>query len=190
MSDRGAPLESHEESNDALLALRARDGQIDALTTLLERYRNPLIALGVQLTGDRDLALDLLQEASIKAMHHIAELADPGLFYGWMRGIVRHLALDRIRSRKRADARHELHAERRARHDDPDAPDPEAIYREVVDAILSLPDEYHVPLFCRFVEEASYADIALRAGRTRDSVRGLIYRGTKLLRGKLEHHLS
>lgn len=140
------------------------------------------------MLGDRDEALDVVQDASIKAMRHIAELVDDGLFYGWARGIVRNAALDKLRSRKRSENRRQELA-RRAEGAQGEA-DGEAIYGEVLEAILSLPDEYHVPLFCRFVEEASYAEIAIRAGRTTDSIRGLLYRGTKLLRGKLQHLMT
>lgn len=178
------------DADDARLADRARAGDTPALATLLQRYRDPLVALAYQLTRNRDDALDLVQDASLRAFERVAELADPALFYGWMRGIVRHLSFDKHRARSRRDAhlpeiaRH--HEEARALATDK----AEAVTREVIEAILSLPEEYHVPLFCRYVEEAAYTDIALRAGRSLDSVRGLIYRGTQLLRKKLAHHLE
>lgn len=179
---------SEAPGDDALLVARARDGDGRALATLLERYRPALIALATHVSGDREDALDAVQEASFKAIRRLGELADGALFYPWMRGIVRNHCLDGHRSRKRNDARKDELARRGAGGpvETPEHAEGE-ITEAVIAAILELPQEYHAPLFCRFIEEASYAQIATRTGRTVTSIRGMLYRGTKLLRDKLQH---
>ena len=50
---------------------------------LLERYRQPLFALAMHTVGHREEALDVLQEACLRAMKRIGDLEDPLTHADW-----------------------------------------------------------------------------------------------------------
>ncbi len=174
---------------DAELALQAKAGNQAALSELLKRYHGPLFATAMRAISNRDDALDVLQDACIRILGSIGTLHDTKLFYPWARNIVRNLALDRLRGRKRVQQKREhIVAREAARVSGSDKA--ELLYNQVLQAIQELPDEYHVPLFCRYLEEISYQQIALRTGRSVDSIRGLLYRGTRMLRDSLNKYFE
>src|SRR5262249_1121501 len=63
--------------------------------------------------------------------------------------------------------------------------------RQQVLAILrSLPEEYRLPLTLRYIGGADYETISEQLGLSNGSLRGLLHRGLKLLRVKLEQTLG
>lgn len=133
---------------------------------------------------NREDALDLLQDACIKVIQSIGNLNDPERFGPWARNIVRNLSLDRIRRHERHRNKQEQIAAREAARPR-DTGESARIHDAVLAAIEDLPEDYQAPLFCRYVQELSYEEIAIRTGRTTDSIRGLLYRGTRMLRTRL-----
>src|SRR5437667_8192881 len=55
------PLKSNSRSDRELIAA-INDGQADAFEALYYRYRDWVVGLAYRFTGDRELALDVLQE--------------------------------------------------------------------------------------------------------------------------------
>jgi RNA polymerase sigma-70 factor (ECF subfamily) len=90
-------------TTDAELVTRARAGEVDALGVLLDRYRVPLYATAMALLGDREAALDAVQNAYLVALTRLDGLRDPGAVGGWLRTIVRNCGLMHLRR-----TRHEI----------------------------------------------------------------------------------
>ncbi len=63
------------------------------------------------------------------------------------------------------------------------------VYQEVVAAIRTLPQEYQLPMFWRYVERKSYSDIAVKTKIPRDVVRLMLFQGTRLLKTQLGPHI-
>lgn len=78
------------------LVLSARAGDRDAFGELFERYRYQLLALAKRLVNDSDEAEELVQDVFIKAMQKIDQLRVPEAFGGWLRQIVRRMAINRV----------------------------------------------------------------------------------------------
>src|SRR5438309_5164669 len=55
------PLKSNSRSDQELIAA-INDGDSDAFEALYYRYRDRVVSLAYRFTGDRELALDVLQE--------------------------------------------------------------------------------------------------------------------------------
>ena len=53
------------------------------------------------------------------------------------------------------------------------------------DALQSLPEEYRLPLTLRYINGADYETITKQLGLGNGALRGLLYRGLKLLRSGL-----
>ncbi len=71
---------------------RVRDVQasdLGAFADLIVGQRERLFAIAFHLTGNREDALDAVQDAVVRAMVHIPELRDPEAFPGWIARLVR-----------------------------------------------------------------------------------------------------
>ncbi len=94
------------------LARRFRDGDEHAFEALQHRVRERLYRLAYRLTGRRDDALDVVQDALFKAYRDIARWNERASFYSWLYRVATNLAIDRLRRRKRVRALHERLAAR------------------------------------------------------------------------------
>lgn len=82
------------------LVERARGGDVDAFTALVERHQRLAHGSAVAVLHDADLARDVVQESFVAAWHGLPRLLDPKAFPAWVRGIVRRQALHALRSRR------------------------------------------------------------------------------------------
>jgi RNA polymerase sigma-70 factor (ECF subfamily) len=80
---------------------RARKGDHDAFTTLLDVRLARLDAAARLILRDPELARDAVQEASIRAWRDLPGLRDPDRFDGWLHRLVVNACLDLVRRRRR-----------------------------------------------------------------------------------------
>ena len=92
--------------SDEALAAEAARGDTEALRCLFERYQVAAFNLILRLTGDRELARDLLQEAFTRVWT-MAHTFDParGAFKGWLYTVALNTARSEL-GRKRHAVRH------------------------------------------------------------------------------------
>ncbi|MBK9030439.1 MAG: sigma-70 family RNA polymerase sigma factor [Myxococcales bacterium] len=88
-------------SDDRLLVERAQRGDRDAFRALFERYHRRAYALAFGVVRNQDDALDVVQDAFIKAHRHLDKFEGQASFYTWLYRIVMNLAIDHIRKHKR-----------------------------------------------------------------------------------------
>ena len=81
---------------------QARDGDRDAFGRLVELYQRRAVAVSYRLLGKIDDALEITQDAFLRAYKNIATLEAPGAFGSWLLRIVCNLSLNYRRSRKRS----------------------------------------------------------------------------------------
>ncbi len=86
---------------DELLVLRAQDGDAKSLQRLAQRWHARLLGHAHQVTGRRDAAADVVQEAWLSIIRGLAGLKDPAAFRGWAFRIVHHRAVDWVRRQQR-----------------------------------------------------------------------------------------
>ena len=82
------------------LVASAVAGDVDAFTTLVQRYQSMAFGYAFSILGDFHLAEDATQEAFIAAYRNLPNLQNRERFGGWMRGIVRYECLHLLRSRR------------------------------------------------------------------------------------------
>lgn len=87
------------DMEDEQLVRRCRDGDGKAFETLLQRHQAACFSLALRILGDRDEAMDALQDSCIKAWRAIGDMRG-GSFRSWMSSIVARTSLDRIRARR------------------------------------------------------------------------------------------
>ncbi|CAA9561538.1 MAG: ATP synthase beta chain [uncultured Thermomicrobiales bacterium] len=82
----------------AALVERARVGDADAYTCLVQRYQAMAFGYAYASLGDFHLAEDAAQQAFVTAWRRLAHLEHPERFGGWLRGIVRFECLRLLRA--------------------------------------------------------------------------------------------
>lgn len=71
------------------------------LTLLMETYESPLGRYLQSLTGNREMAQDLVQETFLRAYLHLPSLRDEGAVKPWLYRIATNLAMTALRRRSR-----------------------------------------------------------------------------------------
>ncbi len=82
------------------LVTAARGGDISAFESLVNRYESKIFRLGMNITGNREDAEDVMQEAFLKAYQHLPEFEGNSRFYTWLVRIAVNQALMKLRKRR------------------------------------------------------------------------------------------
>jgi RNA polymerase sigma-70 factor (ECF subfamily) len=88
-------------ATDEALVKLARRGEMTAFEELVARHRDKIYARAFSMLRNEDEALDLAQEAWIKAWQRLKQFQVEASFVTWMTRIVINLCLDRLRKFKR-----------------------------------------------------------------------------------------
>ena len=90
-----------EPVDDSDLVAKAKRGDRDAFRTLFERYHRRAYGLAYGVLRHQDDALDVVQDAFIKAHKHLDKFEGNSSFYTWLYRIVMNLAIDHLRKHRR-----------------------------------------------------------------------------------------
>ena len=173
---------SPAELTDDILIAAAREGDRVAFGLLIDRYRATTYAFAASLTGNREDAEDIVQEAFVRAYLALERFRAGGRWSTWLMRIVQNLCRDSIR-RKNVRRTAEL-------TDDEEycAPTPEERILEIegrnvlLDRIVTLPEKFRVPLVMRYAHQQTYKEIALAIGVPESTVVGRLAGALRILR--------
>jgi RNA polymerase sigma-70 factor (ECF subfamily) len=98
--EHGAEELIFREVEDRDLIAKARRGSLEAYNLLVSRWEKHVFNYLLRLVGDREDALDLSQEAFLKAYQNLAKLEDAGRFAPWLFRIAHNEAYSLLRKRK------------------------------------------------------------------------------------------
>lgn len=136
----------------------------------------------IRITGNNEIAKDLLQDGFVRAFKNIHQLDDPQSFAGWIKRIMVNIGLEYIRKKKVA---YEIidEAEEVAEFLEESLIDDESIHR----AIKELPDGCRT-VFCLYLLEGyKHAEIADELGISESTSKTQLMHAKKLMKQKLEH---
>jgi RNA polymerase sigma-70 factor, ECF subfamily len=158
---------SVDAESDAVLSRRARAGDSEAFGTLIERYMRRAYVHALGIVGSREDALDLSQEAFVRAYRARHTLDPDRAFYAWLYQILRRLCFNFLRdSRTRARLR-DAHAADwvvplapRAYADPAAEAERAEERRRVSKAIERLPQREREVLVLKEFQELTYREIA------------------------------
>jgi RNA polymerase sigma-70 factor (ECF subfamily) len=196
-------------SDPEMLLVLAKAGDGEALGRLIERHRGYLILLarmqiGRLLRGKLD-AEDLLQETSLEAHRGVARFRGTSevAFRAWLRQILAAVLSNQVR-RYRGTKGRDARMERRLVEDldrssraldrgliaEQSSPSQQVARRErallLAEALAILPEDYRDVIVFRHLEGLGFAEVALRMGRSEDSVKNLWVRALARLRRTLD----
>ncbi|MSU61331.1 MAG: sigma-70 family RNA polymerase sigma factor [Pedosphaera sp.] len=89
---------------DDALVRASQKGDMVAFEELVSRHRDKVYARAFSMMRNEDTALDLSQEAWVKAWQRLAQFHGDSSFLTWMTRIVINLCLDQLRKQKRLRA--------------------------------------------------------------------------------------
>lgn len=147
------------------------------LEDLYERHASSAFRLAYLLTGDRQLAEDLVQEAFLRTFGRFRDLRNPSAFGGYLRTAVVNLARSHFRRRKVERA----YLERKRAHPEDHGP---AIgtQHEMWEALQALPARQRAALVLRYYEDLTEAQVADVLRCAKGTVKSLTSRGLERLR--------
>ncbi len=92
--------DSHVDNSELRLVESAAGGDREAQRELFEQHRDVAFAAAVRIVGNHHDALDVVQDAFIKAFARLSGFRRGASFRTWLLRIVTNQALDLLRSRK------------------------------------------------------------------------------------------
>lgn len=150
--------------NELALICAARDGNREALDTLLTRHWAWLKALVYAVLADPWDIDDVLQEVCLRVVTRVHTLREPECFCAWLAILVRREAIKHHRGRSRRsnlmDAASAVISESQADPDPLDRLEREELCRKVLGAVSTLPEKYREVFMLAHSGELTYAQMA------------------------------
>lgn len=91
----------YASADDADLVKAAQQGDMEAFEELVARHRDKIFARAYSVVRNEEEAVDLSQEAWVKAWQRLKQFQGEASFTTWMTRIVINLCLDHLRRQKR-----------------------------------------------------------------------------------------
>ena len=184
--------------DDRELVESARKGDRDAFRTLFERYHRRAYALAFGVLRHQDDALDVVQDAFIKAHKYLDKFEGNSSFYTWLYRIVMNLAIDHLRKHKRVKPVEldEAHLEEGAAGDDSLLPKflggnpgralmDKEIRARIDEALAELSENHRPVLVMRELEGMSYEEMAQAMGCSKGTIMSRLFHARKNMQKRL-----
>ena len=97
MTEQPQAIVSRDEGQ---LVSEAKAGNYSAFEELVNRYEKKIYRRGMNITGNREDAEDVLQDAFLKAFEHLPDFREDSRFYTWITRIAVNEALMKLRKRR------------------------------------------------------------------------------------------
>jgi RNA polymerase sigma-70 factor (ECF subfamily) len=182
--------------DDRDLVEAARKGDRDAFRTLFERYQRRAYALAFGVVRHQDDALDVVQDAFIKAYKHLDKFEGNSSFFTWLYRIVMNLAIDHLRKHRRARPVEldEQHLEEGS--DDTLLPKllggnpgralmDKEIRARIEQALGELSENHRAVLIMRELEGMSYEEMAQAMGCSKGTIMSRLFHARKNMQRRL-----
>jgi RNA polymerase sigma-70 factor (ECF subfamily) len=190
----GAPMS--ERKIDQALVERVQQGDKAAFDVLVLKYQNRIIKLVNRYVHDPDEAMDVAQEAFIKAYRALGRFRGDSAFYTWMYRIAINTAKNYLVATRRRPPVNDIDASEAEQYDgaaglkEYDTPEhlllKDEIQATIARAIDELPDDLRTAITLRELEGMSYEEIAQAMDCPIGTVRSRIFRARDAIDGKLQ----
>jgi len=174
------------ESTDKELVKRVQKGDKGAFDLLVLKYEHKIVNLVMRYVRDPEQALDITQEAFIKAYRALPRFRGDSAFYTWMYRIAVNTAKNYLAAQRRRPMDVELDMQDpeqyglHAKLKDTDDPEGVNLSRELQEtlerAIEALPDDLRTAIILRELDGMSYEEIAQTMDCPVGTVRSRIFR--------------
>jgi RNA polymerase sigma-70 factor (ECF subfamily) len=188
-------------SEDLEWVREAQAGDREAFSRLVEKYRRKIYNLAYGMLGNREDALDMTQEAFLKAYRSLAGFRGGSDFYTWLYRITYNQVIDHYRKEGRKQhveyddtyvhPNEESIRTSPSSHFQPGKALAEKELRRVImDAIQSLPKPQRAVIVLREIEGLSYEEIAASLGVRKGTVMSRLHYARQRLQEILRPYLE
>src|SRR5438270_14054552 len=189
---------------DGQLVERANDGDRKAFDELIVRYQRQAVAVSYRLLGNTQDALEVTQDAFLKAFTSLSTLQKPEAFGGWLMRIVSNLSLNYRRGRKTktqlplddllgpadAQATDAGGSQWMARSGDPvRGLESQELGVKLQEALNQLPEKQRQAIVMFTIQEMPQKEIAEALNCSVEAVKWHVFQGRKKLKEMLKEHL-
>jgi RNA polymerase sigma-70 factor (ECF subfamily) len=169
------------------LVERAQANDSDAFAELVRIYQRMSLSIAYGVLGDATAAGDVSQDGFLRAWERLGDLREPERFGTWLCGIVRNLAVDRLRRRRRIEPLSSAATASHCRwtHDPVEDVCRHESREMVAGAIADLDESARTALKMRYYDELPSKQIGRLLGISADAVDMRLIRARKRLRAAL-----
>jgi len=185
-----------ERQNDQILVERVQAGDKQAFDLLVIKYQSRVINVINRYLRDPVEAMDLAQEAFIKAYRALPNFRGESAFYTWLYRIAINTAKNFLVAQSRRPPGNDIEATDAEQFEGPSAlketATPESmllrdeIQKVIFSAIETLPDDLRTAITLRELEDMSYEEIAEAMDCPIGTVRSRIFRAREAIDTKLK----
>lgn len=178
-------------SSDLALIKRVQQGDRSAFDLLVVKYQHKILNLVMRYVRDPSEALDVTQEAFLKAYRAAPSFRGDSAFYTWLYRIAINTAKNHLVAARRRPMTLDLDLQETEQYEafgnlrDIDTPERLALTDEIGEAvnkaIASLPDELRTAILLREIEGMSYEEIAQTMDCPVGTVRSRIFRAREAI---------
>jgi RNA polymerase sigma-70 factor, ECF subfamily len=193
-------LAASVRESDAIAVERTLAGDRDAFRVLVERHSQNVFRLAYRLTGNRHDTEEVVQEAFLRAYQKLGQFEARSNFGTWVFRIAANYAIDRMRQRRKEDARREMpivNAQDETEHDPlakvaDAAPSPERLTqsielrKQMEDALATLSHAERTAFVMRHWEGCGIEEIAAVLKSNTSAAKNTVFRAVQKLRRLLE----
>jgi RNA polymerase sigma-70 factor (ECF subfamily) len=183
------------KSTDRELVKRVQKGDKGAFDLLVLKYEHKIVNLVMRYVRDPELALDISQEAFIKAYRAVPRFRGDSAFYTWLYRIAVNTAKNYLAAQRRRPMDIELDLQDpeqyglHAKLKETDTPESLALSHELQEtlerAIEALPEDLRTAIILRELEGMSYEEIAQTMDCPVGTVRSRIFRARDAIGKKI-----
>ncbi|RMF06267.1 MAG: sigma-70 family RNA polymerase sigma factor [Candidatus Neomarinimicrobiota bacterium] len=188
------------EISESELIRRAKDGDQQAMSLLVERHSGRIYNLALRLMDNREDAEDVLQETFMILVQKLHTFSERSTLYTWLYRIATNVALGKLRQKKIVDdfvSVHDPDFEHVRGFDIKDWPDhleekiDEEEFRECLrKAMAVLPENYREVFVLRDLENLSTRETAKILDISEANVKVRLMRARLFLRDQLANHFQ
>ena len=185
------------ERTESILVADLCDGDMTALAILVDRHKDLVYRVAMQITKNSDDASDVLQDAFLKVYDSINAFRQESAFETWLYRIVVNLSIDAVKKRKRQQESMASLSEVTDVHQNPDIqqdPTRQAERNElqewVTQAINSLSIKHRSVVILHELEGLSHPQIADILDCSEGTVRSRLHYARKKLRVLLAPYID
>ena len=184
------------KSSDQILVERVQQGDKSAFDVLVVKYQHKVVNLIMRYVKDQAEALDVAQEAFLKAYRALPRFRGDSAFYTWLYRISINTAKNHLVAARRRPLDYDLDLQNPEQYDmqarlkDVDTPEgsllSEEIRETVNQAIENLPEDLRTAIMLRELEGMSYEEIATTMECPVGTVRSRIFRAREAIDKRLK----
>jgi RNA polymerase sigma-70 factor (ECF subfamily) len=201
-----------QEPSDGVLVRQVLDGQRRAFDELIRRYQRQAVAVSYRLLGNTHDALEVTQDAFLKAFSSLPSLQKPEAFGGWLMRIVSNLSLNYRRGRKSRSqlplddllgpteaqggggpemGQNPIGSEWMAKSGDPvHGMESREMGAKLQEALNQLPEKQRQAIVLFTIEEMPQKEVAEALNCSVEAVKWHVFQGRKKLKELLKDHLQ